>query len=114
MPAAKPLTIRQAIVERRERGEKFVAIAAALPSQRTLQTWFRQVGLNRTASVRHSVESVKGGQTVHEVWAVDAKELIPLASGERVSWLTVTDEASGAILSGQMDAGGTAPGATTV
>ena len=75
----------------------------SLPSERTLQVWFRQAGLNRTSSVRRSQSvPIKRGQVPHEVWAVDAKELILLANGERVSWLTVTDEASGAILSGQV------------
>ena len=75
----------------------------ALPSERTLQVWFRQAGLNRTSHVQQKQRSVvKRGQAVHEVWAVDAKELILLANGERVSWLTVTDEASGAILSAQV------------
>ena len=34
----------------------------------------------------------------HEIWQVDAVENVPLATGQRISWLTVTDEASGAIL----------------
>lgn len=89
-----------------------------LPSERTLQVWFRQAGLNRTSRVqRRKSVPVKRGQVAHEVWAVDAKELIALAKGQRVSWLTVTDEASGAILNGQvfppgeMDQARSAPGA---
>ena len=34
----------------------------------------------------------------HQIWEVDAKERVRLASGQRVSWLAFTDEASGALL----------------
>jgi hypothetical protein len=69
------------------------------PTPRTLQRWFRQAGVNRAALVKQRREKfVKRGQAVHQVWAVDAKEQIPLGDGSQVSWLTVSDEASGAIL----------------
>lgn len=42
---------------------------------------------------------VKRGQEPHTVWAMDAKEQIQLADGQSVSWLTITDEGSGAVLS---------------
>lgn len=35
---------------------------------------------------------------MHEVWAVDAKERMQLQDGSWASWLTITDESSGAIL----------------
>ena len=34
----------------------------------------------------------------HEVWQVDAVEKQRLANGHQASWLTVTDEATGAIV----------------
>jgi transposase len=68
------------------------------PSTRTLQRWFRTEGIGRTPPVRRQRQAVQRGQTVHDVWAVDAKEHIRLEDGREVSWLTVTDEASGAIL----------------
>ena len=34
----------------------------------------------------------------HEIWQVDAVENVPLATGQRIRWLKVTDEASGAML----------------
>jgi hypothetical protein len=52
---------------------------------------------NRNAKV-----SVKRGKVPHEVWAVDAKEQIRLGDGSLVSWLTVTDEGSGAILKAEL------------
>lgn len=69
-----------------------------LPSVRTLQNWFRQAGVNRTPATQRKSQKVKRGQSVHDVWAVDAKERMKLADGSRASWLAITDEASGAIL----------------
>ena len=34
----------------------------------------------------------------HEVWQMDAAELVPLRTGQRVCWLRVVDECSGAVL----------------
>lgn len=70
-----------------------------LPSLRTLQRWFRRAGVQKPRPERVPKPPGKRGQTVHEVWAMDAKEQVALADGSYVSWLTVTDEASGAILS---------------
>ena len=69
-----------------------------LPSERTLQRWFRQAGVNRTPTTKGGNPQVRRGQTVHEVWAIDAKEMMTLADGSSASWVTITDEASGAIL----------------
>ena len=70
-----------------------------LPSVRTLQRWFKEAGVNRSATVRQSKRSVvKRGTTVHAVWAVDAKEQMQLADGTYACWLVATDEASGSIL----------------
>lgn len=70
-----------------------------LPSVRTLQTWFKHAGVNRPRRLQKCrIRHVFRGMTVHEVWAVDAKEQIRLADGSYACWLTITDEASGAIL----------------
>lgn len=69
-----------------------------VPSERSLQRWFRQAGLGRVPTTQHRTPYVRRGQAAHEVWAVDAKEKIGLADGSQVSWLTISDEASGAIL----------------
>ena len=42
----------------------------------------------------------------HQVWQMDATEQIPLRSGQRVSWLRLVDEASGAALFSQVFAQG--------
>lgn len=70
-----------------------------LPSVRTIQRWFREAGVNRSANVQQQrVKTVQRGQHVHEVWAVDAKEAIRLKDGSWASWLVISDEASGAVL----------------
>lgn len=75
--------------------------ADSVPGERTLQTWFRQAGLTRCPPVQHHQGRVRRGQQVHEVWAMDAKSQIELADCAEVSWLTISDEASGAILDSQ-------------
>ncbi len=73
--------------------------AEALPSERTLQRWFRRAQVGRKRSDTPPHPRVKRGQQPHAVWAMDAKERMRLADGSSASWLTITDEASGAILS---------------
>lgn len=72
--------------------------AHEVPSERSLQRWFRQAGVGRAPTTRRRTPYVTRGQDVHEVWAVDAKEKITLADRSQASWLTISDEASGAIL----------------
>jgi hypothetical protein len=90
---------------------------AVLPAERTLQTWFRQAGVNRRRTTQPAQPPVARGAAVHDVWAVDAKEKMVLGDGSGASWLTITDEASGAILQTAafpprlLDAGASATGA---
>lgn len=85
---------------------------ARIPHPRTLQRWFRAVGIHQGPRQRVPREPVARGQAVHAVWEMDAKERLRLANGDGVSWLTVSDEKSGAVLTGQLfppvalDAGG--------
>jgi transposase len=70
-----------------------------LPSERTLQRWFRQAGVaNRDVSEKRVVSVIQRGEVAHEVWAMDAKEEIPLADGTYASWLVISDEGSGSVL----------------
>lgn len=71
---------------------------AACPSERTLQRWFRQAGLSPAPPGRHSARDDYRARRPHEVWQMDAAERILLASGERVSWLRLVDECSGAVV----------------
>ena len=79
-----------------ELAEEFVE--ADLPSHRTLQRWFRRAGVQPASRERRPRPYAQRGKRVHEVWAMDAKEQMELADGSYASWLTVTDEASGAVL----------------
>lgn len=69
-----------------------------LPSERTLQRWFKRGGVQLPPPERAPKPIAPRGKRAHEVWAMDAKEQVELADGSFVSWLTVTDEGSGAIL----------------
>ena len=68
-----------------------------LPAERTLQAWFQAAGLQPARAQAPPVER-QAAQAVHEVWQMDAKERMRLADGSGTSTLTVTDEASGALL----------------
>lgn len=69
-----------------------------LPSQRTLQRWFKRAGVQSPPPERAPKPFAPRGKRAHEVWAMDAKEQVELGDGSYVSWLSVTDEGSGAIL----------------
>ena len=77
-------------------GQQFPS--ATLPTERTLQRWFHQAGLGPAPKGRRPASNVTRAQRPHEVWQVDAKEQVRLSSGQRVSWLRVVDECSGAVL----------------
>lgn len=108
--------------EHRRWGAGFIRLQLAqrfpqepLPAERTLSTWFQAAGLQPARAQAPPVE--KGAaRAVHEVWQMDAKERMHLADGSPTSTLTVTDEASGAILETvpfppvSLDKGGGAPG----
>ena len=70
------------------------------PAERTLQRWFRQAGLGPAPRGRRPAAAAPAARAArpHEVWQVDAKEQVRLRSGQRVSWLRIVDECSGAIL----------------
>jgi len=70
----------------------------SLPSLRTLQRWFRRAQVQAPPRSQGVSMPVHRGQQRHEVWALDAKEQMRLGDGSDASWLTITDEASGAIL----------------
>lgn len=73
-----------------------------VPHERSLQRWFRKAGIH-TRRQKRRYEKRKGrGKAPHNVWEMDSREQIKLASGEQVSWLVVSDEASGAIVSAEV------------
>ena len=75
---------------------------AALPSLRSLQRWFQQAGVAAPRRSKPEATVVARGNQPHEVWAMDAKEQIRLGDGSQVSWLTISDEGSGAVLAAML------------
>lgn len=71
--------------------------ADTLPQARALQRWFRAAGLQPVRAQPPPVPR-QPGRAAHAVWQVDAKERMRLADGSGTSVLTVTDEATGALL----------------
>jgi transposase InsO family protein len=68
------------------------------PSARTLQRWFRKQATPKAPPGRRPEADSQRAQTPHEVWQMDAKEWVLLNSGQRVSWLRVVEEFTGAVL----------------
>lgn len=73
-------------------------VSSSPPSERTLQRWFRRVGLAPAPIGRHPGRSDQRAKSPHEIWQMDAKEQVRLASQEHVSWLRIVDECTGAVL----------------
>jgi len=70
----------------------------ACRSERTLQRWFRRTALSPAPPGRRPASDAYRARRAHEVWQMDAAERILLANGERVSWLRLVDECSGAVV----------------
>src|SRR6185369_3390478 len=68
------------------------------PSVRTLQRWLRRAKLNPVPPGRRPAGQPARAEQPHDVWQVDAAELVRLKSGQPVSWLRIVDECSGAVL----------------
>jgi transposase len=90
----------------------------ALPKVRAIQRWFQKAGLQPPRTKRPAMERPRAREP-HEVWEIDAKERLRLADGSGSSVLSVTDEASGALLGATpfppllLDAGGRRGGAAS-
>lgn len=68
-----------------------------IPNERTLQNWFRAVGLNRPKTKEPRQEK-QWAKQVHDVWQIDGKEEQQLKDNSSVCWLTVVDEHSGSLI----------------
>ena len=66
-----------------------------VPSERTLQRWWEREGIHRRPKRTHSPQLPRA-QEVHEAWQVDAVEV------KQGTWITITDEKSGAVLEGRL------------
>lgn len=70
----------------------------ACPSVRTLQRWFRRNKLSPALPGRRPAGEKQRARHPHEVWQMDAVDQLWLGSGQKVSWLRLVDECSGAVL----------------
>jgi transposase len=68
-----------------------------LPKIRAIQRWFAAAGLQPRRAKAPPCERARAKEP-HAVWQMDAKEQMRLADGSPTCVLTVTDEASGAVL----------------
>jgi AraC-like DNA-binding protein len=71
---------------------------ARLPSERTLQRWFRRQQGSPAPSGRRPAAEAGRATAPHDTWQMDAVEQLRLGSGQGVSWLRLVDEYSGAFL----------------
>lgn len=110
-PRAEKLIYRAAIYLKRRHpkwGAKFIKIrlqqkwpTMQIPHERTLQRYFKQAQVNRKKR-RLPQQDSKRAKQVHEIWQMDATSHIKIADGSEVSWLTITDEKSGAIIAAEV------------
>jgi transposase len=77
--------------------QRYGQCTGAVSSERTLQRWFKAKGLNRAKSQLCCSQPLWAKQE-HEVWQIDAKEKLCLASGDKACYLTIVDEKSGCLL----------------
>jgi hypothetical protein len=71
---------------------------ATLPSERTLQRWFRRQRHPPAAPGRRSPTATERATAPHETWQMDAVEQLRTADGQGVCWLRLVDEYTGAFL----------------
>ncbi len=68
------------------------------PSVRTLQRWFQNGKLAPAPPGRRAASEKQRARCPHQTWQMDAVDQLRLGSGDRVSWLRLVDECSGAVL----------------
>jgi hypothetical protein len=87
----------------RVRVELLGLLAATLvPSARTLQRAFQKEGINRPRRTQRPRTARARPEAPHDLWEVDAVEKKRLQTGVLVSWMTVLDAYSGALLAGEL------------
>ena len=67
------------------------------PSERTIQHWWRSAGTNRPKKGKTKTER-QNDVKAHDIWEVDAKEQMPIQTGELTTWMNVADKGTGADL----------------
>lgn len=74
------------------------AESAAVPSERTLQRWFRCERHPPATAGRRSPSAADRAIAPHDIWQMDAAEQLRTADGRGVCWLRLVDEHTGAFL----------------
>jgi len=70
-----------------------------IPTDRTMQNWFKKHGLNKPRTSRPVVtKEEKRVDKVHDCWQIDAKENLVLEEEGKASYLTTVDVKSGIAL----------------
>ena len=69
-----------------------------LPTPRTIRRWLAESGLGPAPRGQKPAGKSSRAAQAHDVWQMDASEDIKLGNGQRVSWLRITDEHTGAVL----------------
>jgi hypothetical protein len=88
--------------------------AVEVPTPRSLQRHFAGAGLQPAPKGRCPATDDRRAKGAHDVWQMDASERMALQTEERVSWLRLVDEHSGAVLTtvvfppGQLEPGAAA------
>ena len=71
---------------------------APLPAARTLQRWFKKNVIPTAPPGNRPAANPERATRPHQVWQMDGKEYVLLKNGQRISWLRVVDEFTGAVL----------------
>jgi transposase InsO family protein len=69
-----------------------------LPVARTFQRWFKKNAVPEAPPGKRPTANSERATRPHEAWQMDAKDQILLKNSQRVSWLRVVDEFTGAVL----------------
>jgi transposase InsO family protein len=106
-PLSHPLVVRGALMLKRRHpswGAELIRQVInqkwphlPLPSTSAFQRWFRQANLQPPRSKLPAANHNRA-LAPHQVWQMDAVSGVQLANGQRVCWLSLSDEASGALL----------------
>jgi hypothetical protein len=69
-----------------------------MPAVRTLQRWLSRADLAPASAGRRPAKDARRAGRPHQIWQMDATELVRLRSDQLVCWLRLVDECSGAVL----------------
>src|SRR5262249_37769093 len=64
------------------------------PAERTLQRWFLRAGLAPAPAGRRPPADSRRAERPHQIWQMDAAELVKLRTCQRICWLRIADECS--------------------